>query len=101
MQSGSNVEIDAQSKDLLESEKDARRTIVDFLPEWARNPAVMKFGTNVLLAMAMTKLFVPFKLALTAAVTPSVAKSLRSLGFTLGKPGGFRDAVNRIDPKNK
>jgi hypothetical protein len=56
----------------------------------------MNLGANLVLAIAMTKLFVPLKVGLTAYLTPKVAKKLRSLGFNLRKPGGLREARDQI-----
>ena len=61
-----------------------------------QNTLWMNIGANLVLAMAMTKLFVPIKVGLTAYLTPRVAKKLRSLGFNLGKPGGLRAARDQI-----
>lgn len=41
-------------------------------------------ASTILLAMGMTKLFLPIKLMLTAALTPLVARRLRRLGFDVG-----------------
>jgi hypothetical protein len=65
---------------------------LSWLPEWFRNPIV----TQVLMAMALTKLFLPIKLGLTAFLTPMVARRLRSLGFNLRDKGGLRDAGVRV-----
>jgi len=43
--------------------------------------------STVLMAMAITKLFVPIKLFMTAAVTPSVARYIRSWGWDIGVKG--------------
>ncbi|KAJ3019709.1 hypothetical protein HKX48_001865 [Thoreauomyces humboldtii] len=66
------------------------------LPEWTRNPSTRHMLTSVLLAMGMTKLFLPVKLAITMAITPMVAKRLRSFGFQLGQKGGYRDAATIV-----
>ncbi|KAI8910890.1 hypothetical protein EDD86DRAFT_203866 [Gorgonomyces haynaldii] len=52
--------------------------LVEKLPEWAKTPQVMDATTNILLALGMTKLFVPVKLAITASIVPSVARFLRA-----------------------
>ncbi|KAJ3213454.1 hypothetical protein HDU67_002878 [Dinochytrium kinnereticum] len=70
--------------DSTEEEED-RKSITRFLPSFLQSPWVITVGTNVLLAMAMTKLFLPFKLGVVVAVTPTVAKRLRALGFDFGK----------------
>ncbi|KAJ3292190.1 hypothetical protein HK104_005515 [Borealophlyctis nickersoniae] len=84
-------------------DKEESRKWVTYLPEWAREPAVLTTSRNVLLAMAMTKLFMPIKLGITAAVTPAVAKKLRNLGFNLGQKGGYKaaaaDARERVQAK--
>ncbi|KAK5665667.1 hypothetical protein BDV3_006722 [Batrachochytrium dendrobatidis] len=64
----------AESKKMFES--------MTWLPEWARSPDMIRIVTNVLLAMAMTKLFTPFKIAITAATVPSIAKRIRSMNFS-------------------
>ncbi|KAI8921555.1 hypothetical protein BC831DRAFT_405130, partial [Entophlyctis helioformis] len=46
------------------NEAKAKSSLFDILPEWARSPFVVTMGTNVLLAMAMTKLFSPLKVAI-------------------------------------
>ncbi|KAL2917807.1 DUF1279 superfamily [Polyrhizophydium stewartii] len=82
-----------------EREQAERKSVLDWLPEWARNPTVVRIGTNALLAMAMTKLFVPIKVAITAAIVPSVAKRLRAMGFNIGTSGvagAVREARDRI-----
>ncbi|KAJ1343717.1 hypothetical protein BSLG_001698 [Batrachochytrium salamandrivorans] len=58
-------------------------TAISWLPEWAQSPAAIRIGSNILLAMAMTKLFMLLKIAITAAIVPAVSKRARSMGFTL------------------
>ncbi|KAJ3158860.1 hypothetical protein HDU86_002548 [Geranomyces michiganensis] len=65
-------------------------------PEWMRSPTTRHAITTVLLAMGMTKLFMPVKLGITAAITPFVAKKLRSFGFQLGQKGGYKTAAAQI-----
>ncbi|KAJ3175975.1 hypothetical protein HDU87_005640 [Geranomyces variabilis] len=65
-------------------------------PEWMRSPTTRHAITTVLLAMGMTKLFMPVKLGITVAITPFVAKKLRSFGFQLGQKGGYKTAATQI-----
>lgn len=74
---------------------------ITWLPEWAKSPAVQSVGTKVLLAIGMTKLFVPLKVGMTAAITPMVAKKLRAMGFNLGQKGGLREASRRVRNKHE
>ncbi|KAJ3035089.1 hypothetical protein HK097_004293, partial [Rhizophlyctis rosea] len=69
---------------------------MQYLPEWTRDPAVRVHMTNFLLAMGMTKLFMPVKLGITAAVVPGLAKKLRGMGFNLGQKGGYRAAATEV-----
>ncbi|KAI8821649.1 Sucrase/ferredoxin-like-domain-containing protein [Fimicolochytrium jonesii] len=66
------------------------------MPEWLKNPATHAMLTNILLAMAMTKMFLPIKLGITAAIVPTVAKKLRSMGFNLGTKGGYKTAAQKV-----
>lgn len=50
--------------------------------------------TNWLLALALTKVFVPVKLLLTTAITPTVARILRARGWEVGTK-----AIRDIRPK--
>ncbi|KAI8845479.1 hypothetical protein BC829DRAFT_399478 [Chytridium lagenaria] len=75
-----------------EVQKD-KKSILRFLPEFLQNPMVITVGTNILLAMAMTKLFLPIKLAVVVGVTPTVAKRLRGMGFDFGKMK-YKDMAN-------
>lgn len=86
------------------SEEDPEKTSnqwISMLPEWMRNPATRQVLTNVLLAMAMTKLFLPIKLGITAAITPMVARKLRDLGFQLGQKGGYKSAARKVKSEVK
>ncbi|KAJ3328662.1 hypothetical protein HDU76_009529 [Blyttiomyces sp. JEL0837] len=76
-------------EELAEAKKDAAG-VFKYVPEVFKSPSVLTFMTNVLLAMAMTKLFLPIKLTVVAFVTPTVAKRLRAMGFDFGKRG-YRD----------
>ena len=67
-----------------------------YLPEWTKDPSIRAHMTNVLLAMGMTKLFMPVKLGITAAIVPGVAKKLRGMGFNLGQKGGYRAAATEV-----
>ncbi|TPX66625.1 hypothetical protein SpCBS45565_g04347 [Spizellomyces sp. 'palustris'] len=67
-----------------------------YLPTIFQNPTTRQTLTTILLAMAMTKLFLPIKLGITAAITPFVAKKLRNLGFELGTKGGYKSAAVRV-----
>ncbi|KAJ1344502.1 hypothetical protein BSLG_000026 [Batrachochytrium salamandrivorans] len=71
-------------------------TAISWLPEWAQSPAAIRIGSNILLAMAMTKLFMPLKIAITAAIVPAVSKRARSMGFTFGQKGGIGSAVRDV-----
>jgi hypothetical protein len=51
------------------------------LPEWIKTPENSQRMTNVLLAMAMTKLFSPLKLAVTAMIVPPLGKKLVEKGL--------------------
>ncbi|RKP03904.1 hypothetical protein CXG81DRAFT_3619, partial [Caulochytrium protostelioides] len=70
-------------------ERAAARAAVDpqqswvrrFLPASMQSEAVVTFVHNSLLAMVMTKLFFPIKLAITAAAAPRVSRWLRRMGF--------------------
>ncbi|KAJ3109167.1 hypothetical protein HDU97_008566 [Phlyctochytrium planicorne] len=68
-----------------EAREEEEKTLVRFLPEFMQNPWLITVVTNVLLAMAMTKLFIPIKVGVVVAVTPAVAKRLRAMGFDFGK----------------
>jgi hypothetical protein len=57
------------------------KKVVSYLPEWFNNPTVIKVTTVILLASAMTKLFTPIKIAITVAILPTVAKTLRRMGY--------------------
>ncbi|KAJ3035100.1 hypothetical protein HDV00_004322 [Rhizophlyctis rosea] len=83
-----------QQKEQEETKESAKW--LQYLPEWTKDPAVRTVLTNVLLAMAMTKLFMPIKIAITAAIVPSVARKLRSMGFNLGQKGGYRAAASEV-----
>ncbi|KAI8619920.1 hypothetical protein BC830DRAFT_1101904 [Chytriomyces sp. MP71] len=93
--------IGMQSKDTNNQDSDdtatgGKNSFVDFLPQFLKTDAVLTLGTNVLLAMVMTKLFMPVKFALVAGVTPMVARRLRSMGFSLGQKGGYKDAAAHV-----
>ena len=64
-----------------EPEQKDQSKIYTMLPEWAKTERVRKGATNVLLAMAMTKLFAPVKIGLTAMIVPSLARKLRTMGL--------------------
>ncbi|KAJ1553008.1 hypothetical protein HK405_009249 [Cladochytrium tenue] len=73
--------------------------VVAYLPDWLKSHAVLTLATNVLVAMAMTKLFIPVKLTIVAFVTPAVARRLRAMGFDFGKRGYremAKDARGRV-----
>ncbi|KAI8918431.1 Sucrase/ferredoxin-like-domain-containing protein [Powellomyces hirtus] len=74
---------------------------VAWMPEWMRSPQTRQILTSVLLAMGMTKLFLPIKLAITAAITPMVARKLRSFGFQLGQKGGYKNAAAQVKSEVK
>ncbi|KAJ3409943.1 hypothetical protein HDV05_004165 [Chytridiales sp. JEL 0842] len=59
----------------------------DYLPEFLKTETAVNIGTNILLAMAMTKLFLPIKVTVVAFLTPWVARRLRAAGFDFGKRG--------------
>ena len=61
----------------------------------------LTWGAQVLLAMAMSKLFVPVKLGLAAALTPFLARRLRYFGFNLSAKGGYKEATNQVKQKLK
>lgn len=63
--------------------------------------ATATWGTQILLAMAMTKLFLPIKLGLTAGITPILARKLRYYGFNLSAKGGYKDASIQVRDKLK
>ncbi|KAJ3126584.1 hypothetical protein HK100_010178 [Physocladia obscura] len=79
-----------------ELEKKTKPSLFNALPEVLKTEAVMTLGTNVLLAMVMTKMFLPIKLTLVAFVTPVVAKRLRTMGFKFAQKGGYRDAAREV-----
>ncbi|KAI9338376.1 hypothetical protein DFJ73DRAFT_847964 [Zopfochytrium polystomum] len=84
--------------------KEGARSFMDVLPDWLKTPAVQTLATNVLLAMAMTKLFLPIKLTIVAFLTPTVARRLRSMGFDFGTRGYremARDASGRVKERLK
>ncbi|KAJ3070217.1 hypothetical protein HDU98_006735 [Podochytrium sp. JEL0797] len=87
-------------KDEEEEEKameDApKKSLFDFLPAGLKSEAVLTFGTNMLLAMVMTKMFLPVKLTLVGLLTPTVAKRLRSMGFDFSQKGAFGNAANTV-----
>ncbi|KAI9099523.1 Sucrase/ferredoxin-like-domain-containing protein [Phlyctochytrium arcticum] len=94
--------IAAPSPSEVEEEAEPKQSeLFNLLPERFRTPEVRAGATMVLLAMAMTKLFLPIKLGLTAAVTPLVAKRLRTMGFHLGTKGGYKDAAVRVKSEVK
>ena len=68
----------------LPAEKKAQ-TNWDFLPEFMKTEKFIEFGTNVLLAMVMTKIFSPLKLTLTAMLTPSAARLFQRFGWFVPK----------------
>jgi hypothetical protein len=51
------------------------------LPAWIQTPENSQRVTNVLIAMGMTKLFSPFKLAITAMIVPPLGKRLIQRGW--------------------
>ena len=61
----------------------------------------LTWGTQILLAMAMTKLFLPIKLGITAGITPILARKLRYYGFNLSAMGGYKDASNQVKQRIK
>eukprot|EP00842_Homolaphlyctis_polyrhiza_P002529 jgi/Hompol1/3277/HPOL_003197-RA len=71
----------------VEDASDAKpeKTILDMLPEWAKSPLVLRVGANMLLALLMTKLFIPIKVGITAAIVPSVARRFRAWGLNFGQ----------------
>lgn len=69
-----DVELDEEKPGVLQR-------LFKVLPEGLKTPGVVQTATNILLAMAMTKLLTPIKLGITAAVVPSIAKYLRSMGY--------------------
>ncbi|KAJ3110347.1 hypothetical protein HDU96_006681 [Phlyctochytrium bullatum] len=84
---GSQVEM-TDADFAAEAEKDRKadeKSILRFLPAFMQSPWIITVGTNVLLAMAMTKLFLPLKVGVVVAVTPTVAKRLRAMGFDFGR----------------
>ena len=58
-------------------------------------------GTQILLAIALSKLFVPLKLGLAAGLTPILARKLRYYGFNLSAKGGYKDARDQVKQKFK
>ncbi|KAJ3186621.1 hypothetical protein HDU85_007441 [Gaertneriomyces sp. JEL0708] len=84
-----------------EEPSDAGKSWTQWMPEWMRNPTTQKTLTNILLAMAMAKLFVPIKVPLAAYLTPGVARRLRSFGFDLGRKGGYKSAANKVKTEVK
>ncbi|KAJ3290593.1 hypothetical protein HDU79_003121 [Rhizoclosmatium sp. JEL0117] len=82
--------------DSEDASEGGKKSFFDFLPESLKSEAVITLGTNVLLAMVMTKLFLPVKLTLVAFVTPTVARRLRTMGFNFGQKGGYGDAARTV-----
>ncbi|KAJ3191053.1 hypothetical protein HK101_008137 [Irineochytrium annulatum] len=79
--------------------KEEKSFLLRYLPEPLQKPWLITVLTNVLLAMAMTKLFIPIKVGVVLGITPSIAKKLRSMGFDFGKRGYremAKDAKGRI-----
>jgi hypothetical protein len=74
---------------------------------WNPNPpnhidsSTASWTSQILIAMAMTKLFFPLKLGITAAITPMVARKLRYYGFNLSAKGGYKDASIQVRDKVK
>ena len=69
-------------------------------PQQVDNSAA-SWTSQILIAMAMTKLFVPIKLGITAALTPILARKLRYYGFNLSAKGGYKDASLQVRDKLK
>ncbi|TPX61263.1 hypothetical protein CcCBS67573_g08943 [Chytriomyces confervae] len=86
----------APVKDNEDTTEGGKKSFFDFLPEVLKTEAVLTLGTNVLLAMVMTKLFVPVKLGLVAVVTPVVARRLRAMGFDMGQRGAYKSAATNV-----
>ncbi|KAJ3233338.1 hypothetical protein HDU81_002319 [Chytriomyces hyalinus] len=84
------------AKDDEDTTDGGKKSFFDFLPEFLKTEAVLTLGTNVLLAMVMTKLFVPVKLGLVAVVTPVVARRLRAMGFNMGQRGAYKSAATNV-----
>lgn len=57
------------------------------------DPKVLQFFTNAVLALAVTKLFSPFKLGITILITPTVARRLKALGFKFGPTTATRKGI--------
>ncbi|KAJ3204520.1 hypothetical protein HDU82_005782 [Entophlyctis luteolus] len=70
--------------------------LLDALPAVLKTDAVVTLATNVVLAMVMTKMFLPIKLTLVAFVTPVVARRLRVMGFNFGQRGAYREAARDV-----
>ncbi|KAJ3017846.1 UNVERIFIED_CONTAM: hypothetical protein HDU68_011443 [Siphonaria sp. JEL0065] len=89
--------VEAHKKvDTEDTTNNGKKSIFDFLPDSLKSEAVITLGTNVLLAMVMTKMFLPVKLTLVAFVTPVVAKRLRSMGFHFGQRGAYGNAARTV-----
>lgn len=56
-------------------------TLLKILPASMRTTETVDFLTRVLLAMGMTKLFLPIKLPLVAFITPLLARRLTRMGY--------------------
>ncbi|TPX47824.1 hypothetical protein SeLEV6574_g02429 [Synchytrium endobioticum] len=99
---GMNVK-SAQEKaaEALERAKEAqeREETKSGFRKFISSPAFTSFATTFLLAAAMTKLFLPLKLAITAFATPIVARRLRASGIDLGS--SYRHAAKSATDKVK
>ncbi|KAI9352168.1 hypothetical protein BDR26DRAFT_1003175 [Obelidium mucronatum] len=85
-----------EQQDEEDTTEAGKKSFFDFLPEPLKSEAVITLGTNVLLAMVMTKMFLPVKVTLVAFVTPMVAKRLRSMGFNFGQKGAYGNAAKTV-----
>ena len=50
-----------------------------------RDPRIQSLTQTFILALALAKLFSPVKLAITATITPSIARRMQALGLDLGQ----------------
>ncbi|KAI9204539.1 uncharacterized protein BJ171DRAFT_504582 [Polychytrium aggregatum] len=97
---GLHVETPEERQLRVEKERDEEATgIKAIVSAWIKNPAILTLAGNVLLAMAMTKLFIPLKVPLVAFVTPIVARRLRAMGYHIGQKGGLADAAKTVREK--
>jgi hypothetical protein len=54
--------------------------LVHKLPEWAQSEGTIKLLGNSLIALGITKLLIPVKLGITAAIVPKIVKTLKRSG---------------------